>query len=68
MPRYLRVYVSVAERRTHAQVEYRRILRACRARQTAVVKETLGRHLRGTAGALAKVLAGGGTGRIVRTP
>ncbi len=66
--RYLRVYVSVAERRTHAQVEHRRILRACRARQTAAAKDALGRHLRGTAGVLAKVLAGQGPGQIVRTP
>jgi DNA-binding GntR family transcriptional regulator len=46
--RYLRIYVSALERRAHAQAEHRRILRACRRRQSAEAKKALRAHLSGT--------------------
>lgn len=46
--RYLRIYVSAVERRAHAQVEHRRILRACRRRHAAEAKKAMREHLSGT--------------------
>jgi DNA-binding GntR family transcriptional regulator len=46
--RYLRIFVSGVERRTHAQTEHRRILRACRRRHSAEAKHALRQHLNGT--------------------
>jgi len=54
--RYLRMYVSGPERRTQAQVEHRRILRACRRRQVAEAKKALRQHLQGTVSVLEGLL------------
>lgn len=54
--RYLRMYVAGPERRTRAQAEHRRILRACRAGRLAEAKKALRRHLADTVTVLARVL------------
>ena len=54
--RYLRIYVSAGEHRAHAQIEHRRILRACRRRQSVEAGKALRHHLRGTVNQLEEFL------------
>lgn len=54
--RYLRIFVSGADRRARAQAEHRRILRACRRRRPAEARKALRQHLSGTVSQLGAFL------------